>query len=135
VRRLQLSHRHLPDKVTVIAVVGEVDVGSSEQLHAYLEQARRTPDEQLVFDLTEMPLIDSNGIQVLVNAHTYARTHGTTIRVANLQPKAIRVFDIVQLDTYIPVHATLEDALHVALTSEPPSDHGTDSGTAPGTPA
>ncbi|MGK5552614.1 STAS domain-containing protein [Actinomadura kijaniata] len=124
---LQLSHRHLPGGVTVVSVVGEVDLRTAGQLHAYLQQVRRTPAEHLVLDLTETPLLDSTGLQVLVNAHLYAAAHGATVRVAALAPMVQRVFTITQLGTHIGVHPTVEDALLAAMTGRRPGD-GSDNG-------
>jgi anti-sigma B factor antagonist len=119
VRRLQLSHRHLPGQVTVIAVVGEVDLRSCGRLQSYLDEVRRSPGEQLVFDLTDMSLIDSSGLQVLANAHRYARDHGTTIRMAGLCPQVIRALQATRLHRCIPVHVSLEDAIRAVLAGRP----------------
>ncbi|GAA1565340.1 hypothetical protein GCM10009678_55490 [Actinomadura kijaniata] len=124
---LQLSHRHLPGGVTVVSVAGEVDLRTADRLHAYLQQARRSPAEHLVLDLTDTPLLDSTGLQVLVNAHLYATAHGATIRVAALAPMVQRVFAITRLDAHIGVHPTVEDALLAALTGRRPGG-GSDDG-------
>ncbi|WP_433466437.1 STAS domain-containing protein [Spirillospora sp. CA-128828] len=114
-RRLQLSHRHLPGQVTMIAVAGAVDLHSCGRLRGYLDEVRRCPGEQLVFDMTDVPYIDGSGVQVLVEAHRYARDHGTIIRMAGLRPQALRTLEVTQPAWDISVHLTLEAALRVVL--------------------
>ncbi|KAB2352203.1 STAS domain-containing protein [Actinomadura rudentiformis] len=115
-----MSHQHLPGHVTVVVVAGNVDLGSAGDLAAYLDQTRRTPGEHLVLDLAEVRLIDSTGLQVLVNAHLHATAHHATLRLASTGPQVTRVLNITQLNAHIGVHATVEDALTAALTRQPP---------------
>ncbi|WP_433476471.1 STAS domain-containing protein [Spirillospora sp. CA-142024] len=118
-RSLQLSHRHLPGQVTVIAVVGEVDQRSHARLRSYLDDARRCPGEQLVFDLTDMLGIDSGGIHVLGDAHRNALDHGTTTRMAGPSLQVIQALKVSRLAACIPVYLTLAEALRAVLADRP----------------
>ncbi|MFD1938310.1 STAS domain-containing protein [Nonomuraea mangrovi] len=102
---------HYPSGATVITVAGDVDATTSTDLASYIEQTRRQPGDHLVLDLSGMPFLDSAGLSVLLTAHTFTREHGGTVHLADLQPAPARMLHITGIDTHIPVHATVTDAL------------------------
>jgi anti-sigma B factor antagonist len=104
---------HLPG-VTVITVGGELDVVTAGPLEAFVRETYR-PGDQVVFDLTDMTFMDASGVRVLLRAHHEARRDGSTVRLAALQPGPARVITTTKIDTYVPVHASLEQALSIAL--------------------
>ncbi|MFE3448807.1 STAS domain-containing protein [Nonomuraea sp. NPDC059194] len=107
---LMLTCRHRPG-VALISVTGEIDTTTSGQLDAYIQQARRQPGDHLVFDLAEMPFMDSTGLRVLLNTYTFTSRHGGTVRLVALQPAPSRILQITGVDSHLPVHATVADAL------------------------
>ncbi len=122
--RLRLFSRTLPG-ATLISVEGELDTVVAEQLDAYIRRVRQSAGDHLVFDLSEVRLLDSAGLRVITRTHTYAREHGGSVRLAGLQPLVEEVIRVVRIDRYIPVHDTATDALHAALTDpRPPSVAG-----------
>ncbi|MFC4055781.1 STAS domain-containing protein [Actinomadura syzygii] len=115
---LQLVHRVLLNRVTLIAVAGEVDLATAPQLRAYCE--RHAPPESarhVVFDLSEVTFMDSSGFQILLDAHLAAARNGATVRVAALPPLVRRVFGVLRLGEHIPVHDTVRQALAAVLTA------------------
>ncbi len=57
------------DGVAVITVWGDLDIASADHLRNCLADVRREGElEHLVFDLSDVPFIDSSGIGVLVGA-------------------------------------------------------------------
>jgi anti-anti-sigma factor len=113
---LQINHRVLLDRVTLIAIAGEIDIATVPQLRGYCERhARPDRGRHLVFDLTEVTFLDSSGVRVLVDAHLAAGRHGPTVRVAAPSPPVTRVFDVLRLGDHIPVHTTVQQALAAVL--------------------
>ncbi|MEU8140270.1 STAS domain-containing protein [Streptodolium elevatio] len=83
---------------TVVAVVGELDLLSADQLRAAVADAlagRPTPTS-VVLDMTEVGFCDSTGISVLVAARNQAAELGATFHVNASDPVA-RILDIVGL--------------------------------------
>jgi anti-anti-sigma factor len=66
---LTLGRRHLPG-ITIISLTGELDASDAEHLRAYIQQARRTPADELIFDLAGLAFIDSTGLRVLLDAYS-----------------------------------------------------------------
>ncbi|MDP4510489.1 STAS domain-containing protein [Nonomuraea turcica] len=113
---LLLSHQHLPG-VTVIAVDGELDAHNCHRLEAYIQQHRRRPPDQLVFDLSQARFIDSRGLRVLVQAHALSVRTGGAVLLAAPAAMPARLLQITGLADHLPVHATLEEALRAALSA------------------
>jgi anti-sigma B factor antagonist len=112
--------------VTVITVGGELDIVSAPRLGAFVRQVRR-PGDQVVFDLTGMTFMDSSGLRGLLRVQHEVRQDGSSIRLAAVRPCPARVIEIMNIDTVIPVHATLELALSPALVAaceRRPAVHG-----------
>jgi anti-anti-sigma factor len=112
---VSLRHLHLSG-VTVITVGGELDIMTAPPLEAFVRQVRR-PGDQVVFDLTDMTFMDCSGLRVLMRVHREARQDGSTVRLAAPRPVPARIIEITNIDTRIPVHATLDLALSAALTA------------------
>ncbi|MEV0388894.1 STAS domain-containing protein [Nonomuraea sp. NPDC050643] len=113
---LTLAHQHLPG-VTVLAVTGEMDATNRAQLEGYLRDVRREPPQRLVFDLSQVPFMDSSGLHVLLTCTTDCLKKGGAVHLAAVQPLPARLFEITGVLSHVPVHGTVEDAVTAALTS------------------
>ncbi|MGW0811608.1 STAS domain-containing protein [Nonomuraea sp. NPDC002799] len=111
---LTLSQRRLPG-VTVIAVGGEMDATNRRQLETYIEEIRTAPDEWLVFDLSQVPFMDSSGLHVLMKCTTDTLRQGGAVHLAAVQPLPARLFEITGVLAHVPVHETVADAVTAAL--------------------
>lgn len=114
-----LSHRHPSATTTVITVTGDVDAALAQNLEAYIRQVRRRPGDQLVFDLSKACFRSRVGLQVLVEAAVFAHGHGGEVLLSAPPAGIIALMDVAKLDALVPVYATVEDAVHAALTSTP----------------
>ncbi|MFC4120698.1 STAS domain-containing protein [Nonomuraea zeae] len=113
---MTLAHQLLP-AVTVIVVSGEMDATNRGQLEAYLEEHQATAGRQLVFDLSQVPFMDSSGLHVLLMCATSCAKNGGAVRLAAVQPLPARLFEITGVLSHVPVHDTLEDAVTAARAS------------------
>ncbi|MET7328409.1 STAS domain-containing protein [Nonomuraea sp. NPDC005650] len=114
--RLRLAHQQLPG-VTVIAVIGEMDAANRAQLEAYIAQVQPSPMGQLVFDLSEVPFMDSSGLHVLLTCATNCLKNGGAVHLAAVQPMPTRLFELTGVLAHMPVHDTVEGAITAALAS------------------
>ncbi|MFI7612523.1 anti-sigma factor antagonist [Nonomuraea terrae] len=111
---LGLAHRHLTG-VTVIMVCGEMDATNRGQIERYLSEARRAPSDAVVFDLSQVPFMDSSGLHVLLTCATDCLRHGGAIHLAAVQRLPARLFEITGVVAHIPIHETVDDAVAAAL--------------------
>lgn len=105
-----LTHQHLPG-ATLISVVGDLDISTCGRMDTYIQQARQEPGDHLVFDMTRMTFMDSSGLRVLVNTHSFSVRQGGSMRLAGVQRLPARIFEITGVDRLIPLHVTVADAL------------------------
>lgn len=94
------------DDRSTIRVVGDLDVGSGEELTRCVEQVLAGRDNEIVLDLTPLRFIDSSGVRAVLRANERCRTRGRTVRVVPGGPMVDRVFSILgvkaQLDFVTP---------------------------------
>src|SRR5207248_1310074 len=82
------------DGVSIVALRGPVDVASSLALRELLAGAVGQAGARVLLDLSEVTLIDSSGIGVIVGAHRQAEASGATLVLAAPAGPAARVFEL-----------------------------------------
>src|SRR3954469_15393961 len=76
-RFLDLTEDELDDGTLVMGLVGELDVAAAQPVKAALRAAEERRYRRIVVDLSEISLIDSTGLSVLVGAPRRGRRGGT----------------------------------------------------------
>lgn len=129
-RQLVLAQHRLP-RIAVITVGGELDALTADRLGAFVRRSRR-PGDHVVLDLAGMTFMDSTGLHVLLDAHHEVRRDGATLRLAALRHSPARIIRLTGVSAYLPVHATLEQALSTAFAAARTRHrHAGDDGVAP----
>jgi anti-anti-sigma factor len=113
----EASATHFDDGIRVLAVRGELDLGTAPELEEPLEDAISGGDALLLIDLSECEFIDSTGIALIVRAWKQLDgalvdgdgPHRVVICGANEQVR--RVLEITGLELSIPVHESRDEAL------------------------
>jgi stage II sporulation protein AA (anti-sigma F factor antagonist) len=107
---LSVARHTTADGVHVVAPAGDIDHTTA----GTFRQALTPPGESApytVVDLQGVTFMDSSGINVLVAANNTARSRGGSLRLAHTPTPVLDLLRIVGLDTILPLHPTLEDAL------------------------
>jgi anti-sigma B factor antagonist len=94
---------------SVVRVAGELDLATNERLEAAVEGAG--PADPLVIDLTGCTFLDSSAVRVLMSTARSAQAAGGNLSLVVSDPGLLRLLEIAAVDTVIPVHATIADAL------------------------
>ncbi|WP_371657458.1 STAS domain-containing protein [Streptomyces sp. NBC_00280] len=114
---------HQPDRLSVecevvagvriVTVRGEIDHDVKDILgEALLSEGGAVPPHRIVADLSGVTFMDSSGINVFVAAHQQVSDAQGWLRIAGAQESVLRVLTLVGVDTFIPCHPTLDQALH-----------------------
>lgn len=77
---------------------GELDVSTSPHLRAEMLDLIEDGCRTLVIDMSELAVIDSTGLGVLVGVMKRVLQHGGEMRLRSPRPTARKVFDITGLD-------------------------------------
>ncbi|MEV0272399.1 STAS domain-containing protein [Hamadaea sp. NPDC050747] len=79
----------------VLAVAGEIDLTSSEQLAvAVRDVVTRGDIDRITLDLDQLTFLDSMGIHALMDVKSWASEHGVVLRVSNPHNMVHRVLAI-----------------------------------------
>jgi anti-sigma B factor antagonist len=63
-----------------------------------------------IFDLTEVPYIDSAGLGMLVSQFTRCQGRGVRLVLAGVRPRVLQLLQLTRLDNLLPMAATVEEA-------------------------
>ena len=63
-----------------------------------------------VFDLTDVPYMDSTGLGVIVHHYVRCRTRGVRLIVAGANPRILELFKMTKVDALLSMAATVEEA-------------------------
>ena len=66
--------------VTIIAVSGEVDLASLDELDTTIRVAERNPTKWIVIDLHDLRFLDSTGLSLLLEARRRSMDNGNRLR-------------------------------------------------------
>jgi anti-sigma B factor antagonist len=95
---------------TVVALAGESDVYTYDQLRGALESEVAGEAGLLVVDLSGLGFMDSTGVQVLLDIRVMMNDRGGRLALVSPQATVSRVLNLVGADQLIPVYGTLKEA-------------------------
>ena len=99
------------DSYTVVALTGESDVYTYDQLRGALEAEVTRGVALLVVDLSGLEFMDSTGVQVLLDIRVMMNDRGGQLALAQPQNTVARVLNLVGADQLIPVYASVGEAV------------------------
>jgi stage II sporulation protein AA (anti-sigma F factor antagonist) len=99
------------DGVFVVALVGELDLVSADELETRLEALIAASNVRLVIDLSGVDFVDSSGLNLFVTTARAAEAHGGRLLLAAPTPNIARVFEVVQIAESVSVEPTVGLAL------------------------
>jgi anti-anti-sigma factor len=63
-----------------------------------------------IFDLTDVPYMDSTGLGMVVRHYVRCQDKGVRFIAAGVNPRVLELFKLTNVDAVIPMIATVEDA-------------------------
>src|SRR5262245_48833509 len=100
--------------VTVVALVGDHDLATTDELRATIDAARADPAGVIV-DLTETTFIDSSVVHALYEADQALQADGRQLVVQISQPSVVlRTLELTQLTDVLAVAHERPEALALA---------------------
>ena len=106
---MELSDKRV-DSAAILTVTGRIDMTTSD---AFTERvlAMVAGGLPLVIDFSGVNYISSAGLRALMLASKQARSAGTRLAIAALQPVVLEIFQISRFDKLVPCHPTVDAAL------------------------
>ncbi len=99
-------------EAVVLRPSGEIDLGRSPSLRTSISKAQSAKPQRLIFDLKDVPYMDSSGVATLVEAMQVARRYHGSVVLCGLHERVLSIFEIARLDMVFKIVDTLDEALH-----------------------
>jgi anti-anti-sigma factor len=113
--QLKLQALPLDSGRLVVAVDGDLDIGTAPSLADVFDDALNAGRTHVVLDLGDAGFIDSTAIHVLVAAARELRQRFGQLALACADPNVRRMIELTGLDLVAPLHETREAALRGLL--------------------
>jgi anti-sigma B factor antagonist len=107
----RIDEDHPRSGTAVLALNGDADLHSANELRARLGAAIEAGAVVVVVDLSEVTFIDSMALGVLLEAMKRLRARGGVLHIVGPRPDVRRIFEITLLDRIFPLDATRSEAL------------------------
>ena len=100
-------------KAIVLAPAGRIDMASADTFRERLIPliSAASAGESVVLDFSGVDYISSAGLRVLMLAAKQARSSGSKIAIAALQPLVNEIFQISRFDKVLACHGGIDEAL------------------------
>lgn len=105
----EVTAEGLPAGGAVVHVQGELDMATAPELDEALHGTGF--EQRLVIDLTGCTFLDSSAVRLLVSSARDSEAAGGSLELVAPDPGILKVLEISGVNTMLPVHTTLEDAL------------------------
>jgi anti-sigma B factor antagonist len=109
---------HTIDRLTTVAVSGELDLVSSPAFQAELERATGLDCDVIVVDLRTLEFMDSTGLHVLVKGHQRAHDSGRVFAVTRGNEQVVRLLTLTGLADVMRIVDSPEQALETGRAPE-----------------
>ncbi len=95
------------DGIEILSLSGPFTLGNMFQLQRALQEIR---PQYLIFDIAQVPYMDSAGLGLLVNAYVAAQKHSRKVVIAGATQRIMALFELTKVDSLLKVYPTVEDA-------------------------
>jgi anti-anti-sigma factor len=99
------------DEVTVIALQGDLDIDSVEQLRTAAVDTIARSRAGVVLDMRAVGFIDGRGLEQLLWLRDYCSENKCDLRLAGLDENCRKILEITRLDNEFDWHAELAAAV------------------------
>jgi len=120
--KIEVSHRVTPEGVAIIQVAGRVMLGTeSGRIDKVVDNLLAEGNRRFVFDLTDVPHMDSTGIGRFVAALNKVTGAGGAMRMAGATGGVREGFRVTRLDTIFEFYPEVAAALESFARTDPPA--------------
>jgi anti-sigma B factor antagonist len=99
------------DGVKVVHLHGPIDVSQAMTLRDLLGAQIDSASARVLLDLSDVTLIDSSGIGILVTAHRRADSQGARFGLAGATGTVARVFEMTRTNKLLSIYDTVDEGV------------------------
>jgi anti-sigma B factor antagonist len=109
--QLEVERRAANGRTQVIALSGELDVGTVDRFRAAVQEAIQGRPTAVVADLSHLTFMDSSGLAAMLGALRDLSRAGGRLLVACSNPTVLRIFHVTSTHATFEICPTVEQAL------------------------
>jgi anti-anti-sigma factor len=95
------------DGVEILSLSGPFTLGNMFQFQRALQDMKPA---YLIFDMAQVPYMDSAGLGLLVNFYVAAQKSGRKMAVVGVTPRIMALFELTKVDSLLKIYPSVEDA-------------------------
>ena len=97
--------------ISIFRVEGDIDINSSPGVKKSFDKVISEKKDKIVINLKDVGYVDSSGLATLVEVLKNMRGYGGKLKLTNLSPKVMGLFEITKLNKLFDIVAEENDAL------------------------
>lgn len=95
------------DGIEILSLSGPFTLGNMFEFNRALQDMR---PQYLIFDIAQVPYMDSAGLGVLVNFYVAAQKHGRKMAIVGATQRIVTLFELTKVNGLLRLYPTVEDA-------------------------
>jgi anti-sigma B factor antagonist len=99
------------DGVVVLKVKGRLDAVAAPELRPTIDKLVEERQKHVVFDLSELQMIDSSGVGAIVSLFKRLRMQQGDVKIAQLTGQPKEIFRLLRLDRAFDLYESLDEAI------------------------
>jgi anti-anti-sigma factor len=95
------------DGIEILSLSGPFTLGNMFQFQRTLQEIR---PPYLIFDIAQVPYMDSAGLGLLVNFYVAAQKNGRKMAVVGATQRIMALFEMTKVDSLLQLYPTVDEA-------------------------
>jgi len=101
------------EDVALVTVEGHLDLDTATEFQAHLANQLHHGRRHFLIDLSEVPFMDSSGMNIILRVYQEARDLPGSVHVINPRPAVRRVLELTGVSITVPISEKADDALEL----------------------
>lgn len=112
------------EDVALVSVEGHLDLDTATEFQAHLANQLHHGRRHFLIDLSEVPFMDSSGMNIILRVYQEARNLPGSVHVINPRPAVRRVLELTGVSITVPISEKADDALELIDRQQAPGAPG-----------
>jgi stage II sporulation protein AA (anti-sigma F factor antagonist) len=101
------------EDVALVTVAGHLDLDTATEFQAHLANQLHHGRRHFLIDLSEVPFMDSSGMNIILRVYQEARNLPGSVHVINPRPAVRRVLELTGVSITVPISEKADEALEL----------------------
>ena len=108
---MEITTREVSDAVVVLEIAGDIDIYNTGDLKTIINKVVEDGKKHIVFDMSQVPYIDSSGIGALIATLTKLKKAGGSLKIIRAHDSVKKVFELTKMTSFFEIYDSEEEAM------------------------